>query len=467
MNLEKSRLFRLLTTLSTREQTQFDRFLCSPYFNQREDVIRLWHWWRSKENDAPYSKETIWQQIYPDKDWHTGQFRLVMSYLTKLVEKFLAAESLLEDDFRLKMVLAQRWREQRQPELQRDSLRDAQKLLNKQAHRNADFFLNEYEWQLEWYRQAYARQPDKAVDIQSLGDSFERAIAAKKLQQDCLLQAHDQIYQLNYQPGKLNTFFQELTTDELPDDPIIRLYWHCSRMLREPNNEVHFEYFKDLLVAQGDQLPPEEARDLHLLAINHGIRRVNEGARRYFQDVMDLYRAGLEQTYLLRNGLLSRFTYHNIVAVALQIDDSAWAKEFIEDWTSSLERRFRERMYNYSRAKIAYVEQAYEEALSFLQQSNYHDPLLNLGARALLLKIYYELDEWDALQSHLDAFQNYLRRRAGLGYHRANYRNLIRYTRKLLRLQPRDQLTRERLQMQIEAEDLLTEKDWLLKQLLL
>ena len=236
-------------------------------------------------------------------------------------------------------------------------------------------------------------------------------------------------------------------------------------MLQQPENELVFEAFTASLFAHAATLPESEARDLYLLAINFGVRQVNSGRRSYFQQVMALYRSGLEQGYLLRNGVLSRFTYHNIVSTALQIEDIGYAEAFIEQWTEKLERRYRDRMYNFSRAKIAYAGQRYEEALPLLQQANYHDLLLNLGARTLLLKIYYELEEWEVLQSHLDAFSSYLRRKPGISYHRTNYRNLIRYTRRLLKIQSSNPKESEALLKSIEAEGTLTEKEWLMKQL--
>ena len=99
-----------------------------------------------------------------------------------------------------------------------------------------------------------------------------------------------------------------------------------------------------------------------------------------------------------------------------------------------MERRYRERMFSFNQAKIAYHTKDFNAAIPLLQRANCHDLLLNLGARTLLLKIYYELDEFDLLQSHLDTFSSYLRRKDGLGYHRTNYRNLIRYTNRLLGL---------------------------------
>lgn len=88
-----------------------------------------------------------------------------------------------------------------------------------------------------------------------------------------------------------------------------------------------------------------------------------------------------------------------------------------------------------------------------------------MGARTLLLKIYYELSEFDLLQNHLDAFGSYLRRKNGLGYHRTNYRNLIKYTNRLLSLNTMDKSAINNFRDSVQAEEILTEKGWLLRQI--
>ena len=100
-----------------------------------------------------------------------------------------------------------------------------------------------------------------------------------------------------------------------------------------------------------------------------------------------------------------------------------------------------------------------------LQKANYRDLLLNLAAKTLLLKIYYELDEFDLLNAHLDAMKNFIRRKAVIGYHRTNYLNIIRFTRRLTNSNLYDRERRKSLKEQIQAEDVLTEKEWLLEQL--
>ena len=85
--------------------------------------------------------------------------------------------------------------------------------------------------------------------------------------------------------------------------------------------------------------------------------------------------------------------------------------------------------------------------------------------KTLLLKIYYELDEFDLLQAHLDAMQNYILRKKVIGYHKTNYLNTIRYTKRLLSLNYYDKVSIKKLRKKLDEEEILTEKRWMLSQL--
>ena len=103
--------------------------------------------------------------------------------------------------------------------------------------------------------------------------------------------------------------------------------------------------------------------------------------------------------------------------------------------------------------------------MNLLQQVDFKDRLHQLDARRMLLLMYYELSEFDALESLLDSFQTYIRRQKDLSYHRDNYLNLIRFIRKMLRLNLDLRANREDIIKEINDTKALAEKAWLLEQL--
>ena len=79
--------------------------------------------------------------------------------------------------------------------------------------------------------------------------------------------------------------------------------------------------------------------------------------------------------------------------------------------------------------------------------------------------MYYEQEEIDVLESLLESMRTYIQRKKVMGYHKNNYKNIIRYTKKLLKITPYSKLTREKLHEEISQVSPLTEKKWLLTQL--
>ena len=82
----------------------------------------------------------------------------------------------------------------------------------------------------------------------------------------------------------------------------------------------------------------------------------------------------------------------------------------------------------------------------------------------MLLRSYFELQEWQALDSLLRSFYSFLRRRHDIGYQRLAYLNLIKFTRKLM-AGPLTRRKAERLAERVRAEQYVAEREWLLEKL--
>ena len=91
--------------------------------------------------------------------------------------------------------------------------------------------------------------------------------------------------------------------------------------------------------------------------------------------------------------------------------------------------------------------------------------MVNLNAKTILLKVYYELDEIKVLESLLESMRAYLQRKKVVGIQKALYKNMLKYTKKLLKVNPYSRAQKDKLKAEIEAAKPLTEKAWLLKQL--
>ena len=291
------------------------------------------------------------------------------------------------------------------------------------------------------------------------------AFLVRKLRLACASLSHKAVFKTEYRLGLLDAILAQVEQENLTAIPAIGLYFHCYKFLTESAPDAHFEQFREMLFTHAGLFPPDELRSFYLLAINFGVKKINESAEGWLHATLDLYKSALERDLLLENGLLSRFAFNNIVAIALRTGETDWTERFILQYKPRLERQWREATAVLNLARVAYARRDYKTALLNLQRSDYKDLINNLIAKTLQLKIYYETAEYDLLESHLASMQNFIRRHTGIGYHRTNYSRIVHYARQLTTLQFNNSKAVATLREQIEKEEILTEKEWLLEML--
>lgn len=452
-----------LATFSKAEQRAFSQFIISPFFNQREDVIRLYQWIQKGEALAP--KEQAFEYVYSGAPFDEQKLRLVQSYLQRLAEQFLAYQHWRNTPGAYESDLVQVFRHRGLEIHFQEALKTAKVVLDRQPLRNGDYRnrLEKILW--EEARFESLRHPTEVKYLEQLSDNADLIWVTQKLRYLCLNRTQQIMYKADH-PLRLRQEVERVVKQAgMLQNPVVATWFYCLKMLEQAESVGFFSQFKKVFLEQGQLFNGDEIRDLYLFAINYCIRQVNEGHKQFFHDIMDFYKDGLQKEYLFDKGILSRFTYHNIVAAALQTREFEWVEDFIGRYKNTLERSYRDSSYSFSLARLEFTRKRYDAALHLLQHSNYYDPLLSLAAKTMALKIYYELGEFDLLHAHLEALKNYIRRKANLGYHRDNYLNLVRYTQKLIMVNRFDKREVRQLQQKISNEPVLTEREWLLEQL--
>ena len=464
--MDKSRLIQLLRSFSREEQREFRKFLQSPFFNRREEVISLFDLLEKylKTGKPMPEKANAYAAVFPDEPFDDHRLRMLMSQLFQLAGQFLAVRGFMANEASSLLQLGQVLRKRKLTAQFAQTAADLTSRLDAQPYRNPDFYQNKYLASLEKYRTAYDMREVDAAQLQSLSHELDTAFLARKLWQSCFLLSHEAVSNVSYDFGLLEEALSFAERSGALETPAIAIFYHCYRALTNPTEAAFFQNFKRLLLQHGSLFPAEEMRDLYILAINFCIRRYNAGSQAYLRDQFDFYKDGLRQGYFLTDGELSRYTYQNAVTSGLVMREFDWVERFIHDYRDKLAGSYRESVFSFNLARLAYEKKQYDKALPLLQLAEYKDLLLNLAAKTLQLKIYFELDEFDLLEAHLSAFKTFLLRKKELGYHRENYLSTIQFTRKLLEINPFDKEARAALREEIAAAKNLGEKEWLLGQ---
>lgn len=457
-----NKLIEVINSLNFVEKKNFSVYVKSPYHNRREDLIRLWELLGAGKRLEP---EAIFALIYPEKAvFEDAQWRHLQSMLLVCIEQFLAIHAWEQTPLSADLYLAPVYREKNLRKPLEHCFRRAAEHLEKMP-RDGVYYHWLYQMELEKYAALQSRQErSRENNLAAVSKAFDIYMAANKLRLACLTESHRAVFQAEYDDTFLPQLLQYVQQSDLLQVPIVALYFYCYQALTE-GSEAGFYAFRQELEAQGKDLPESETRTFALLAINYCIRKLNTGERRYVKEAFDLYRIGLDTGALLENGHLSRFAFKNIVALAVNLEAFEWVKQFIDDYEPFLEEQYRAAHRDYNLAKVYFAQRNYRSAMPLLARVGESDLLLNLDSRVMLLKMYYETDELDALDALLASFKILLlRRKKMIGYHSAHYMNTLRFMHKLVRLNKNDKTAREAFRVEVERNNAVIEKEWLLLQ---
>ncbi len=460
--MEGSRLAVLFSNLDKKERSEVTRAVHTPYFNVREDVAALWQL-LCKQQALP-TKEAVFAAIYPNLPYDAQKVRALMSWLLDLVERVLAIRAFEQAAIPPKLYLLRAFRQKGLTQHFREIAKEIGEKQRDIGQQDSAFYQQSYE--MEWlnYELSSINRATE-LNLQVISDTLDIGFMVEKLRQSCFLLAHQAVFKKDYDTGLLSLLLSHIAAkEELLAIPAIRTYYYCYFALKEPTQTAHFEVFSAAILEFHSLFSESDIRDLYLAAVNYCIKKHNGGEQDYARRGLELYKKGLSEGFLLENNTLSRFAFHNIVAWALLFEEYEWAEGFIAEYRNRLERTYRDSMFSFCSAKLEYSRRNYEAAMLLLQRAEYRDTLLALAAKTILMKIYYELDEFDALDAHLSSMRAYLKRKRVLGYHKTNYQNIINYTQKLTTIFNNSQKI-SALREAIFAEAILTEKEWLLAQL--
>jgi len=465
-----SKLVDVFYSLSKAQLRALRKFVKSPYHNKREDVISLFELMDKTplENRVALRKEKVFAKLFGKGKYKAEKVDYVMSFFFKIIEQFLIHQNTVADKTKAEIALMEEYRKLGLPKHFQQSLTSAEKRQEKKPLRDIDYHENAFAIEVQQYLFVSLQQRDATKNLQELSTKLDLRFLAQKLKDACRLLAHQAVAKQQYDFGLLDAILPYLQKmPQLLEHPSIALYYYYYQaMVEEVEGEDYFQKFKATFLKSTTAFEDREVKDLYIMAVNFCIKKSNVGKPEYLHELFDFYDAGLRLDILLdNNGKLSPFTFNNITKLALRLDKIAWTEEFIVDYKDSVDEQYHDTYIHNAYSMLYFAQGKYEETMTRLQQVDYKELFITMDAKVLLVKVYYLLDEYDVLESFLNSFKVFLRRKDILAYHRESYKNFIRLTQKLINLPPFDRLAKAKLLKEIEGVQKLSEKKWLLEQL--
>lgn len=463
--MKKSKLIRLLNTFNSDELKAFGDFVASPYFNKKTELLPFFEYLQKYAPLFPVEKITrtvIFQALYPQEVYQEKKISYLMSDLCKLIERFFKIRNFERNKNQVEIY----WLDAL---LKRQLYKDYERAYKKvglqfsvENNKDSYYYFQKYELSnlsVNYAMQKQLRQQDETLQLTT--DYLDYFYLLKKLQYSCSMLVQQRISGMEYKMNLLEEIDQYLSTEKIKE-PIILIYHLILKMLLEEEKEVHFLALKKLIPLYVDQLSHEDNRDIYKYAINYCAQKLKRGQIQFAEDALELYLDGINQNILLDNGFLSPWTYKNVVKLGLGLKKFEWVEQFLHDYNEKLKKPFRQNALHFNLADLHYFKGEFQQTLYHLRYIKFTDLFYKLGTKMLLIKVYYELKEEDALLSLLASFSLFLKRNKQMSKQvREMYLNFCSIVQSITRRNPKHLA---KIKQKIKTDKLLTDRRWLLQE---
>lgn len=406
--MDNSKVIQVLKKFSNKELEHFADFTNSPYFNKNATVHTIYLQLKerlNKKTTQSLSYDDLLKSNYSKKEQRIEKLRNDLSVLYKLIKQFLAYQNLEQTDFTFDLAMLKAAQSKQETQLfEKESVRIKLKLDSQDHNSFASFQF--YDLQDEHFQHKRLRKFDE--NIQHKMDALDEYYIGLKIREACEMLNRNAIYQQKCAIRLAEIFDIISENNEIAQfKASTQIYFLVYNMLK--SNE-RADYLKLVDSLENSDIPKSEMREFFIHAQNFCTRKINAGESSYFEDLFELFKQLIDKELVLVDNQIPHTTYKNIVTVALNVQQHKWTLDFIEAYAQYLKPNISRSAYSYNLAKYNYQVGDFETAIDLLQSVDYEDNYYQIDARYLLLTIFYETNEHEALLYQIDAFKLYLKR---------------------------------------------------------
>lgn len=472
--MESSKLYTSLKYLNIYELGSFDKFLRSPYFNQNENLIKLFHIlvpFLKSRKEIDLDKYQVWEKIFNKLEFDDKNFRKLTSDLLKLLERYISQQVYDENDSLITNQLLQGITRKGAFKMYNSALATAERLVERNFDRNADYYYqqymlekNKFNFTSEFEKKSKKQTKHNWLNIKEISENIDIFFISEKLKLYSTLLSAKSIKKINVNLNFIDEIIKFIQTNNLFDYPPIAIYYQIYLTLTDSKNENNYFTLKELIAKNIHLFPKEEALDIYESALNYCITNVNLGKSEFYTEYLLLFKDMLQNNILFKDDKIDPTRFRNIVFSAARVKDYKWAEWFIETYKDKLDERYRDNAVTFNLARLNYYKKDYDKVKKYLRDVEFNDLAYELSAKSMLIATYYDTDDYDPLYSLLDSFNMFLNRNKKTIPEQKGkaHQVLIKFVKKMININPSDKKAKEKLKLEIQMSGDIPDKQWLL-----
>lgn len=466
----KSKLIQMLAELDDKQFAALGVFINSDIANTNEKIRTIYDRIAAFYPDMDHeqlAKEQVYPFVFPNESFDDRKLRAMMALTTRLVEQYLVWEEVNSDKFLFQQLLLRGMADRMKDKLYRKQLDKLYEQQDLEPYKDVQYYFHQHQLEEANYNFAIKKKdPTIGSSLTEMISNLDIYYMSKRLKYSCELLNRKSILDEAYDEQLLDSILAYLSGSAMMEVPIIAIYYQILLTFIDSEKDEHYKKLGELISTHATLFPREENKVIYSYAMNYCIKKINTGHQEYLEEIFRLYKLLLQHDIIFEGKYMSEWDYKNIVTVGLRLNDTDWTEEFINTYKDHLSPSARDNAYRYNMANLSYFKKDYKSTMRLLQQVEFTDDSYLLSSRSLLIKSFYELEEWGLLHSQAEAFRLFLRRSKKLSnYQKSIYKNLIRNILKLGKHKAAGSPPTEKLKDEILTAKDIADSTWLKKKL--
>jgi len=371
-----SKLLLLLQTLKhqSREILEFEKFVKSPYFNPKKEVVNLLlyikKYWNGSEKfqQQKLTKDLAFKKLFPKESKYIGwKINECVSDLTLLLEEFITIQELKKNKAKKAILLTTGLKNRGIDKYFFKKVDSLEKQLNQQLEKNTaqnpDFFLNQMQLKESlYYHPNHDKNTPENNDIllKSIDQKLDHYYIIKKLQFASEVYSRHKIYGMDYTPFLLEEVTHSIKKRNF--DPVIDAYLKIVYLFKT-QDVTAIPAIKEQIFSLVSNNELDCNIDILMKLINT-IPPIPNRRQLYFE----VYKLAAERNLLLENGYIPVSNYLNIIQLGCALKELSWINDFKKNYTKYLK---------INEDSLENVNQLFEGYINFYQE-NYRETFILL-----------------------------------------------------------------------------------------
>lgn len=483
-------LIKLLKSFSPEEIKRFRNFLKSPYFNSNKNVILLFDKIVKiypsiyKPN---FTNDKFKKKINKYGFYNENTLRYLLWCLQKLIDRFLIEENLYNDKLYSADFLLFQYNLRNIGKLTESKL----KYLDKEFDENENVNIN-----TKYFFYRFLINTNKInYHILNKTNLGNKKFAEKNFNETGLnilylflyfitetisefinIYTYKFEYDFALEKNFISAIFRELNLENIKKEVklnseysyLLDIYISLLNVFQHIEDDSFYYKYKKIFLDNINKLDFDEKSSHFTNLVNILIlkRFNNLGTTDLLNEEFRLYQIILDNEYYKEGKInhLPLSLFRTILFTSLKLRKFNWCKDFIDKYHKIIAERDRQNMYNYGLAFYYYEKEEINKASNHIFKITIDNFIYKYDLRNLTLKIYYEIEDTEAIMNLIHNYKDFIRYNASVSKERKNvFGNFIGFVEKLvLSRTGKEKIDLRYLKRQVKENKSVSNREWLM-----